>query len=245
MQNPEIKGIEYQQGTLQGYEIREYLLEKFYRKCAYCGKTGIPLQIEHVISRAKGGSNRVSNLTIACEKCNQKKGSMSAKEFGFPKIQKQCKKTLTATAFMNIVRWKLVKKLKKKFKKIVIRYTYGYKTKKWRIDLELKKSHINDAFSIAKGTNQKRCKPFEVKQNRRNNRAIQLNRNGFKPSIRKTRYKFQPNDIIRFGNLECVSKGCQNYGKYIKLIDKEENKIITNIKNVELITYGKGLQFKY
>ena len=30
MKNPEISGIEYQQGELQGYEIREYLLEKFH-----------------------------------------------------------------------------------------------------------------------------------------------------------------------------------------------------------------------
>ena len=33
MKNPEISGIEYQQGELQGYEIREYLLEKFHHIC--------------------------------------------------------------------------------------------------------------------------------------------------------------------------------------------------------------------
>ena len=48
MENPEIYGVEYQQGTLRGYEIREYLLEKWHRKCAYCGKTGVPLQVEHM-----------------------------------------------------------------------------------------------------------------------------------------------------------------------------------------------------
>ena len=44
MQNPEISGIEYQQGTLQGYEIREYLLEKWCRKCAYCKRENLPLR---------------------------------------------------------------------------------------------------------------------------------------------------------------------------------------------------------
>ena len=29
MANPEIAGVEYQQGTLAGYEVREYLLEKW------------------------------------------------------------------------------------------------------------------------------------------------------------------------------------------------------------------------
>jgi hypothetical protein len=35
LENPEISGIEYQQGTLAGYEVREYLLEKWGRQCAY------------------------------------------------------------------------------------------------------------------------------------------------------------------------------------------------------------------
>ncbi|HLQ27643.1 MAG TPA: RNA-guided endonuclease IscB, partial [Ktedonobacteraceae bacterium] len=36
MEHAEIKGVEYQQGSLQGYEVREYLLEKWNRRCAYC-----------------------------------------------------------------------------------------------------------------------------------------------------------------------------------------------------------------
>jgi hypothetical protein len=40
MKKPEVTGIEYQQGELQGYEVREYLLEKWKRKCAYCIKRG-------------------------------------------------------------------------------------------------------------------------------------------------------------------------------------------------------------
>ena len=48
MDNPEISGIEYQQGTLFGYEVREYLLAKWQRKCAYCGAENVPLQVEHI-----------------------------------------------------------------------------------------------------------------------------------------------------------------------------------------------------
>lgn len=44
MENPEISGIEYQQGELQGYEVKEYLLEKFHRTCAYCDATDVPLE---------------------------------------------------------------------------------------------------------------------------------------------------------------------------------------------------------
>src|SRR5205814_7612512 len=81
MENPEISGVEYQQGELAGYEVREYLLEKWGRKCAYCGKENVPLQIEHIHPRAKGGSDRVSNLCLACEPCNTKKGTQDINKF--------------------------------------------------------------------------------------------------------------------------------------------------------------------
>lgn len=72
MQNPEISGIEYQQGTLQGYDVREYLLEKFNRTCVYCGAQNVRLEVEHLIPRSRGGSDRVTNLVIACQKCNDR-----------------------------------------------------------------------------------------------------------------------------------------------------------------------------
>ena len=80
-QNPEIKGIQSQQGELESYEIREYLLEKFNRECVYCGAKNIPLEIEHIVPKSKGGSNRVSNLTLACHCCNQAKGNQDIRDF--------------------------------------------------------------------------------------------------------------------------------------------------------------------
>ena len=81
IENPEISGVEYSQGTLAGFEQREYLLEKWGRKCAYCDAKDVPLNLDHIHSRAKGGSNRSSNMTLACIPCNQKKGSMDIKVF--------------------------------------------------------------------------------------------------------------------------------------------------------------------
>jgi len=68
MQNPEISGQEYQYGTLHGCDAKQYLLTKFNYECAYCHAQGVPLEVEHVVPRAKGGSNRISNLVIACQK---------------------------------------------------------------------------------------------------------------------------------------------------------------------------------
>ena len=79
--NPEISGVEYQRGTLTGFTVREYLLEKWGRKCAYCGAENTPLQVEHIHPKSNGGSNAVSNLTLACDPCNKKKGAQSVEAF--------------------------------------------------------------------------------------------------------------------------------------------------------------------
>ena len=237
MQNPEISGIEYQQGELQGYEVREYLLEKWHRKCAYCGKNGIPLEVEHIIPIVRGGSDRVSNLTMACHDCNQKKGSKTAEEFGFPKIQEQAKESLRAAAFMNNIRWKVVNYLK-------CNWTYGYVTKYKRIKVGLEKSHVNDAFVIADDGDQERCKVYKLIQTRRNNRCLQINRKRFKPSIRRVRHKLQPNDLVRFKNLLCRVKGVFNYGKWVRILTNAGEVLNTNIKNIEVVKYGKGIHWE-
>jgi len=110
MQNPEISGVEYQQGTLQGYEVKEYLLEKWAWQCAYCGAKGVgvegvPLEVEHIVPESRGGSNRVSNLAIACRDCNQKKGNLTATEFGYPEVQEQARQPLRDAAAVNSTRW--------------------------------------------------------------------------------------------------------------------------------------------
>ena len=78
MRNPEITGVAYQQGTLSGYQVREYLLDTWQRTCAYCGAKDTPLQVEHIVPAGRGGSDRVDNLTLACAPCNQRKGSKTA-----------------------------------------------------------------------------------------------------------------------------------------------------------------------
>ena len=81
LENCDIQGVEYQQGTLFGYSVREALLEHWGRECAYCGATDVPLQVEHIQPKSKGGSNRFSNLTLACSRCNQAKGNQPVEKF--------------------------------------------------------------------------------------------------------------------------------------------------------------------
>ena len=118
MENPEISGVEYQQGTLYEAELWEYLLEKFGRKCFYCGAKNVPLEKEHILPKGKGGTNRASNLTVACRPCNIKKGNKHPDEltgdFG-KRVQsalRAAKKPLKDAASVNTIRWKIVETLK-------------------------------------------------------------------------------------------------------------------------------------
>lgn len=117
MENPEIQGVEYQQGTLMGFEVRQYLLEKFEHRCFYCGTKNTKLAVEHVFPKAKGGSNRVDNLTVACVECNNKKGTKKIEEFlkdpeKVKKLKERLKGTLKDAAKVNAIRNRLVEDLK-------------------------------------------------------------------------------------------------------------------------------------
>ena len=146
MQNPEISGVEYQQGELQGYEVREYLLEKWGRKCAYCGVSGVPLEVEHIVPKSRGGSNRVSNLTIACKDCNQEKGSQTAAEFGFSNIQTQAKKPLRDAAAVNATRNALYRMMCDSGYPLEV--GTGGQTKHNRIKQDYPKTHWLDAVCV-------------------------------------------------------------------------------------------------
>ncbi len=150
MQDPEVAGVTYQQGELHGYSVREYVLSKWKRKCCYCGTTGIPLQLEHIVPRSRGGSDRVSNLALACEPCNLKKGNQTASEFGYPEIQAQARLPLKDAAHVSSLKTAVVARLCELFGSDHVGLTFGYETKYKRIQiLGLPKSHSYDAVAIA------------------------------------------------------------------------------------------------
>jgi 5-methylcytosine-specific restriction endonuclease McrA len=150
MQNAEISGVEYQQGTLAGYEVKEYLLEKWGRRCAYCGATDRPLQVEHIVPRVRHGSNRVSNLTIACKDCNDTKGKRTAEEFGYPQIQAQAQQPLRDAAAVNATRWALFHRLGALG--LPLETGTGGRTRWNRMQRSLPKTHWLDAACVGAST---------------------------------------------------------------------------------------------
>ena len=160
MEKPNIQGIEYQQGTLQGYELREYLLERDKRRCRYCGKGKRRLEIDHIQPKSKGGSNRVSNLTMACRPCNQKKGNLVGEalkaacgEDFANKVDAAKRRAattrlrLTDAAAVNTIRWKIYETLKAI--RPDVHTGTGGETAYHRNLAGLPKTHYYDAASVA------------------------------------------------------------------------------------------------
>ncbi len=156
MENPEVSGTMYQQGELSGYEVREYLLEKWGRKCAYCGKENVPLEIEHIRAKSKGGSDRVSNLTVSCRPCNLKKSDRPVEEFLkrkpelLKKILARAEAPLKDAAAVNSTRWELYNRLKAFG--LPVEAGSGGLTKFSRTQQGLPKSHWADAACVGKST---------------------------------------------------------------------------------------------
>jgi hypothetical protein len=249
MENPEIEEVEYQQGTLAGYETREYLLEKWERQCTYCGKGNIPLQIEHIVPRAKGGSNRVSNLCLACEKCNLAKGTKSIEEFLKKKphlatrILAQAKAPLGDAAAVNTTRWELYRRLQSRG--LPIECGSGGLTKYNRTTRELPKTHWLDAACVGKST------PLALQITGVRPLRICANGHGCRQMCRMTKYGFP-----RTGPKEAkFVKGFQT-GDIIQAIVTSGKKVGTYVGRVAVRTTGsfnittaketvQGISFKY
>jgi hypothetical protein len=156
LEKPEISGVEYQQGTLAGYEVREYLLARWGRTCVYCDAHDVPLQIEHIVAKARGGSNRVSNLTLGCAPCNTRKGALPVQGFlakdptRLARILAQAKRPLKDAAAVNATRWALVQVLKATG--VPVELASGGRTKFNRTRPGIPKSHALDAVCVSEVT---------------------------------------------------------------------------------------------
>jgi hypothetical protein len=129
----------------------------------------VPLQIEHIVPKAKGGSNRISNLCLACEPCNLKKGTQDIAQFLSKKpellkqIQAQAKRPLKDAAAVNSTRWALLNRLKATG--LPVATGSGGQTKFNRTRLGLPKAHWLDAACVGEVTELKvlTTQPLRIK----------------------------------------------------------------------------------
>jgi 5-methylcytosine-specific restriction endonuclease McrA len=240
LENPEISGVEYQQGELLGYEIREYLLEKYKRKCVYCKESGVSLEIEHIVPKSRGGSNRIWNLTLACKKCNIRKGSQTAEEFGHKEVQELGRESLKPAGVMNGTRYAIGNKLKELG--IPLKYWSGGRTKKNRIAQGYPKDHWIDAVCVGETGEcvriEKEHKGLEIVATGRGSRQkCRVDKYGF-PRTKAKRVKvvhgFQTGDLVR----AVVKKG-KKAGEYVGKVAIRESGSF-NLKTKDKTVEGIG-----
>lgn len=251
MQNPKISGVEYQQGELQGYEVREYILEKWGRKCAYCGIKNVPLEIEHLVPRCRGGSNRVSNLTLACTPCNQKKNSQTASEFGYPHLQAKANQPLKDAAAVNATRYAIGGVIQSIG--LPTSFWSGGRTKKNRITQGYAKNHWIDAACVGETgecvTMAEGYRVLQIKATGRGTRqVVRTDKYGF-PRGSAGRCKrvrgFQTGDLVRLmqskGKYAGVLAGIRASGTFD--IKAKTGKISASWKSFQLIQRGEGYDY--
>jgi len=234
IENPEIEGMQYQQGSLYQYRNRiAFLIAREHGKCQYCHKEynkNDGWRLHHIWGKSK---DRSQDWALVHESCHKK--LHLNKEEGI--LQKAKSKSYKNATYMNVVR----NRIKQLYP--MAQFTYGYITFQNRVDLQLPKTHYNDAFVISGGTNQERIKPFNIIQKKKNNRCLQINRQGYKPSIRRKRYKIQPKDSVWIEGKEYISKGCQSYGKYVCVIGYKKK--VISIDKIEKYFNAKTLRWDF
>ena len=149
MMNPDIQGIEYQRGTLFGWQVRAYILERDQGRCVYCHRSKVRLQLDHVRSRATG-SDRVDNLVACCRDCNIQKDNRPIEQFlaDQPDLLKRIlertqRSDLASATHMNAVLPKLIRELRATG--LPLQLTDAASVSWTRQQLNVRKTHCYDA----------------------------------------------------------------------------------------------------
>lgn len=65
--------LERDAGFMTAEELEARLAE--FDGCAYCGRSDVPMTVDHVVPLSKGGQHEWENVVAACKTCNSKKGN--------------------------------------------------------------------------------------------------------------------------------------------------------------------------
>jgi N6-L-threonylcarbamoyladenine synthase len=235
IKTPEIFGVDYRLGVQKNFwNVREYVLYRDGHCCQHCkGKSkNRILEVHHILSRQTGG-DRPGNLATLCSSCHEKvsKGKVVlsiTRQNGFK-----------AETFMTMVRWMLIYRLR--VAGDLVSHTYGYVTKSKRIELGLIKSHVNDAFVIAGGTNQTRLQyQCFVKQVRKCNRKLYKgDRSHIKNTAKRFIHGFKRFDKVLWEGSEFFVFGRRVSGYFhLRSLDGLQNKPSVHWCKLKLLETG-------
>jgi len=170
---------------------------------------GVPLELDHVHPRAKRGSNRVSNLTLACTSCNQRKGNQDVRDFlkdqpeRLTRLLGHLKAPLKDAAALNITRWALYERLAALG--LPLEGASGGLTKYNRVGRGLPKTHWLDAACVGRSIPQeldvRGMVPLEIIATGHGSRLMcRMDKHGFPRTVPKQHKRvqgFQTGDLVR------------------------------------------------
>lgn len=225
IKNPNISGIEYQQGVQLGFlNIRQYILHRDNHTCQLCkGKSNdYNFEIHHIESKKTGGDSP-DNLITLCKTCHTRfhKGEID--------LNIKRKESFRDASFMNIMKCRLYYELRKLYSNVS--KTFGYITNYIRIKFGLPKVHYVDARCISGNP---AAEPLDYyyfqKKIRCHNRQIHRpNPKKGKRLLNQAPYKvkgFRLYDSVSYEGQECFIWGRRRTG-YFKL-KKLDGTIIHN-----------------
>ena len=258
MINPNVEGIEYQQGQCAGYyDVRYFVFDRDNYTCQVCGKSKDKiLHTHHILYKSLGGTDRADNLITVCTEChtsnNHKEGGILYKWMKEDKKVKQYKES----TFMNILRVRTYKK----YPNAII--TYGSITTPKRKELGLEKTHYNDAIAITNIDNIKENtnQIFYIKQFRKKKRSLHeaIARKGRKESNRnqKRNKKNTKEKLGVYLNDEVIFRGKRGWvssfagnniriwdinGEYVKRQEKNYSQV--PISKIRRLSHSNGWQY--
>lgn len=111
MINPNIQGIDYQQGQTYGYyDTRYYVFARDNYTCQVCKKKDKILQTHHIIYKSHGGSDRADNLITVCTDCHSHKNHQEGEIFYKWMMEKKKVPQYKEAPFMNSLRLRVFTK---------------------------------------------------------------------------------------------------------------------------------------
>ncbi len=217
------------------------LLLKWNYQCAYCDARAVPLELDHICPRSRNGSNRVSNLTLACTPCNQRKGNQDVREFlhddpaRLARILAHLKAPLGDAAAVNATRWALYARIRALG--LPVEGGSGGLTKYNRVRRGLEKTHWLDAANVGRSTPTsliiKDLVPWQITATGHGSRQMCLmDKYGFPrtgPKQHKRVQGFQTGDLVR-----AVATSGTKQGTYV-------GKVAVRTRGRFNITTGQGL----
>lgn len=246
-------GKDYQLGEqYDEYNVRQYVLHRDGYTCQCCGAHGTPrkavkFHVHHLESRKVGG-NAPDNLITLCEDCHK---AYHAGKVELPAKRRRRSSTRDA-AFMGIMRKTLMQRLHEMFSDVEIRGTYGYITKYWREKKNIVKTHISDAFVIAKNFDAERVeKSLLMVPKRQHNRQIhkcRINKGGMRKLNQTPKYMFgyQLFDRVLCLGQEAFVFGRRSSGGFdIRKLDGKKVNANINYRKLRHLEYRKPILVSY